>query len=88
LVFFEWSWLTESLLARYICARDHPNFGELKSFSMSKFTKAELVQPKPTVGEHSEVLQNGQCQYIKLQVSFIFLVAFQFNRLNLLYDFI
>jgi hypothetical protein len=52
---FEWSWLTEGPLAGYVCARDLPDFGEKMTFSMSKFTKTELVQPKPTVGGHSEV---------------------------------
>ncbi|UZO25182.1 uncharacterized protein OCT59_017462 [Rhizophagus irregularis] len=44
---FEWSWPTEGPLAGYICARDLPNFGEMMTFSVSKFTKTELVQPEP-----------------------------------------
>ncbi|CAB5141873.1 unnamed protein product [Rhizophagus irregularis] len=46
---FEWSWPTEGPLAGYICARDLPNFGEMMTFSVSKFTKTELVQPEPMV---------------------------------------
>ncbi|CAG8816988.1 8492_t:CDS:1, partial [Gigaspora rosea] len=42
------------LLAGYVCARDLSGFGEMKNFSISKFTKTELIQPEPTVGEHSE----------------------------------
>ena len=52
---FEWSWPIEGSLAGCVCARDLPGFGETKIFSMNKFTKTELVQPEPTVGEHSEV---------------------------------
>ncbi|PKK62153.1 hypothetical protein RhiirC2_790779 [Rhizophagus irregularis] len=46
---FEWSWPTEGPLAGYICARDLSNFGEIMTFSVSKFTKTELVQPEPMV---------------------------------------
>ncbi|RIB21515.1 hypothetical protein C2G38_2176369 [Gigaspora rosea] len=35
-------------LAGYVCARDLPGFGEIKNFSMSKFTQTELIQPEPT----------------------------------------
>ncbi|KAF0550260.1 hypothetical protein F8M41_024686 [Gigaspora margarita] len=52
---FKWSWPIEGSLAGYVCACDLPGFGEIKNFSMSKFTKTELIQPEPTVGEHSKV---------------------------------
>jgi len=50
---FEWTWPIE--LAGCVCARDLPDFGDIKIFSMSKFIKTELVQPEPMVGKHSEV---------------------------------
>ncbi|RHZ50886.1 hypothetical protein Glove_490g73 [Diversispora epigaea] len=46
---FEWSWPTEGLFAGYVCARDLPDFGEIKKFSPSKFIKTELLQPEPAV---------------------------------------
>lgn len=85
---FEWSWPTEGPLAGYVCARDLPNFGEIKTFSMSKFTKTELVQPKPTVGEHSEVSSKWTMPIYRASGKLIFLVAFQFNRSHLLHYFI
>ncbi|RHZ61185.1 hypothetical protein Glove_349g83 [Diversispora epigaea] len=46
---FEWSWPTEGPFAGYVCARDLPDFGEIKKFSPSKFIKTELLQPEPAV---------------------------------------
>ncbi|CAB4485259.1 unnamed protein product [Rhizophagus irregularis] len=84
---FEWSWPMEGPLAGYICARDLPNFGEMMTFSVSKFTKTELVQPEPMVGEHSKASLKWTMPIYRASGKLIFsmaLMAFQFNRSHLL----
>ncbi|CAB4496348.1 unnamed protein product [Rhizophagus irregularis] len=57
------------------------------TFSVSKFTKTELVQPEPMVGEHSKAFLKWTMPIYRASGKLIFsmaLMAFQFNRSHLL----
>ncbi|GBB84923.1 hypothetical protein RclHR1_01150027 [Rhizophagus clarus] len=41
-------------LAGYVCACDLPDFREMMTLFLSKFTKIELVQPEPTVVSNTD----------------------------------
>ncbi|GBB86074.1 hypothetical protein RclHR1_12520003 [Rhizophagus clarus] len=63
------SWLTEGSLAGYVCSHDLLDFREMMTFSISKFTKTDLVQPEPTVDEHSEVFSKWTMPIYQASVS-------------------
>ena len=66
-------------MAGCVCAYDLSNFGEMMTFSVNKFTKAELVQPRTTVGEHSEASSKWTIPIYQASGKLIFSMAFQFK---------